>query len=435
MSLSLLHPHAGAVDIGASALFCNTYQSDQVSEFVYTQDGLASLCSYFVDAGVDTVALEATGVYWLPVYEQLEAAGVEVYMVNGAHVKQLPGRKSDIADAVWLRTLHQYGLLKAGFVPEASIRCLRSYMRIRETHIADGAREVLRMQKALDLMGVKIHQVLSQVQGKSGLAIIEAILEGERDADTLIGLTDKRVQRDKSEQLRKALKGSYRKEHLFLLSQALKAWKFHQEQILTCDGQLQEQLIEMGQGAEEVEITDQPKPIRHHPPKIKDLHRLLLTLTGGKNPTQIEGINDQSLLKLIAHTGLDMSVWPNEKHFVSYASLAPSHDQSGKRKKRRHRKGNKEIKTIFMLIARSIARTKTELGEFYRHLKARRGPAIAMKALARKIAIRYYRIMKHGTEYTVKGIEDFQQNFKEQRTKTLIKQLRKLAPDIQIVMT
>lgn len=432
--LELLHPHAGAIDIGAASLFCNTYQGDEVKEIDNNQDGLDALCRYFHDAEVDTVALEATGVYWLPVFEALEECGIEVFMVNGAHVKQLPGRKSDVADAVWLRTLHQYGLLKAGFVPDASIRCLRSYIRIRENHISDGSREVLRMQKALDLMGIKIHQVLSQIHGKSGLAILRAILAGERDPEVLISLTDMRIQRSKREELRAALKGNYRKEYLFLLSQALKSWQFHQDQIRECDAQIEEQLIEMGRGRQEVAITDTPKHIRHHRPHIEDLHKLLLTLTGGNNPTQIEGINDQTLLKLIAHTGLDMDNWKNEKRFVSYAGLAPAHDQSGKRKRRRYRPGNKEIKAIFTLIARSVAKMKTELGEFYRHLKSRRGAGVAMKALARKIAIRYYRIMKFGTEYTIRGIEQFEQNFKEQKAKRLIKQLKSLHADIQIIM-
>ena len=432
--LHLIHPRAGAIDIGASELFCNTYEHEEVEVFPYTQSGLDSMSQMFVSSGVETVALEATGVYWLPVYESLEAAGLIVCMVNGAHVKQLPGRKSDVSDALWLRTLHQYGLLKAGFVPDSTIRCLRSYIRVRDNHIEDGGREVLRMQKALDLMGVKIHQVLSQIQGTSGLAMIEAILAGERSAEVLISLTDRRIRENKADQLREALAGNYAKEHLFILRQALKSWKFHQEQVKECEKEITAQLGEMTQGKEPPQIHDQPKPIRHHRPDIDQLHTLLLTLTGGKNPTQIEGINDQSLLKLIAHTGLDLSQWPNEKRFTSYAGLAPSHDQSGKKRRRRYRKGNKEVKNIFMLIARSVAKMKTELGEFYRQLKARRGAPVAIKALARKIAIRYYRIMRFGTEYTVKGMEHFQQNFNQQKTKMLIKQIKALNPDIQEVI-
>lgn len=431
--LTVIHSQAGAIDIGASELFCSTFASDQVEIYGYDSENLQVMAKMFVDAEVKTVAIEATGVYWIPVYEALEDVGLEVYMVNGAHVKQIPGRKNDIADAVWLRTLHQYGLLRSGFVPEATIRCLRTYMRIRENHIQDGGREVLRMQKALDLMGLKIHQVLSQIQGKSGLAILEAILDGERDPDRLISLTDKRVREKKSEELRRALKGNYRKEYLFLLSQAIKSWRFHQNQILECDKELTAQLAEMTNGVESPEIDDKPKKIRHHPPQIPDLHKLLLTLTGGKNPTRMEGINDQSLLKLIAHCGLDFTAWKNEKHFVSYASLAPSHDQSGRRKRRRYRKGNKEIKNIFILIARSVAKMKTELGEFYRHLKSRKGPQIAMKALARKIAVRFYNIMRYGIEYTIKGIEDFQQNFKEQKAKRIFKQLKNLNLDPKFI--
>ena len=431
--LTILHPHAGAIDIGASELYCNTYEHEEVEVFIYTQEGLEAMVKMFVSSGVDTVALEATGVYWLPVYEALESAGVEVYMVNGAHVKQLPGRKSDISDALWLRSLHQYGLLKAGFVPEASIRCLRSYIRVRDTHIRQGSEEVLRMHKALDLMGLKIHQVLSQIQGKSGLAILDAIVDGERDISILVGLTDGRVQKNKAEQLAQALKGNYAKEHLFLLQQALKSWRFHQEQMGQCDREIEIQLQEMTQEKEVPQIEDQPKGMRHNAPKIADLHRLLLTLSQGKNPTQIEGINDYSFLKLVAHTGLDMEAWANEKRFVSYAGLAPSHDRSGKRKRRRYRKGNKEVKNIFMLLARSVAKMDTELGAFYRQLKARKGPAVAMKALARKIAIRYYRIMKFGTDYIVKGTEWFEHNFKQQKTNRLIKQLKKLNPDNQLI--
>ena len=264
-------------------------------------------------------------------------------------------------------------------------------------------------------------------------AILDAIVDGERDISILVGLTDGRVQKNKAEQLAQALKGNYAKEHLFLLQQALKSWRFHQEQMGQCDREIEIQLQEMTQEKEVPQIEDQPKGMRHNAPKIADLHRLLLTLSQGKNPTQIEGINDYSFLKLVAHTGLDMEAWANEKRFVSYAGLAPSHDRSGKRKRRRYRKGNKEVKNIFMLLARSVAKMDTELGAFYRQLKARKGPAVAMKALARKIAIRYYRIMKFGTDYIVKGTEWFEHNFKQQKTNRLIKQLKKLNPDNQLI--
>lgn len=428
-SLHVIHPRAGAIDIGSSELYCNTFQSDEVEVFAYRYEELEKLVSFFIEAGVETLALEATGVYWLPVFEALEAAGLEVYMVNGAHVKQLPGRKSDIADAVWLRTLHQYGLLKAGFVPEASIRSLRSYVRIRENHIKDGAREVSRMHKALDLMSLKPHQVLTQIHGKSGLAILDAILTGERDPAKLVALTDARVQKSKADELIKSLRGNYRKEHLFLLEQALKSWRFHQTQILACDKRIEEQLLEMTVSLDVPDITDKPKPIRHHKPQIPELHTLLLMLTGGKNPTQLDGINDQTLMKLIAHCGLDFSKWKNEKHFTSYASLTPCRDRSGKQKRKRYKQGNKELKNIFTQLANSIAKTQTDLGEFYRHLKGRRGPKIAMKALARKIAERFYRIMRHGTEYTSRGIEHFQQNFKEQQLNMIRKRIKSLGID------
>jgi len=352
---------------------------------------------------------------------------LEVYVVNGAHVKQLPGRKSDVADAIWLRTLHQHGLLRSGFVAESDIRTLRTYVHVRDTHINSGAREVQRMQKALELMGLKLHQVVSQIQGVSGMAIMEAILAGERDVEKLILLTHKRIRDTKTDQLREALKGNFRQEYLFSLQQAITSWRFHQEQVLVCDKEIEGHLQQMTHGVDKPDITDTPKTIRHHRPQIDELHQHLLILTQGKNPTQIEGINDQSLLKLISLTGLEMSAFPSEKHFVSYAGLTPCNDSSGKRKRRRRSKrGNPNLRQVFMLIARSVSKMRNELGEFYRNLKARRGSAIAMKALARKLAIRYYRIMKHGVEYVVRGIELYQKNTKNQKIRSLKKQMIKM---------
>lgn len=421
-ALPQIHPHAAGIDIGSEKVFLSLGQGHVQAYDTFT----ASLCQLRDDllgCGVTTVAMEATGVLWVPLYEILEEASIEVCLVNGAHVKNVPGRKSDVLDCQWLQQLHSYGLLRKSFIPEESLRQLRAYVRLRQEHIDSGARSVQHMQKALELMNIKVHEVICQMQGQSGLRIIRAMLSGERDPEKLAALCEAQILSRKRQQVVASLAGHYRAEHLFALGQALEAWEFFQQQVQRCDHEIEALLEALTDGIEPPEQLSEAKPIRHHKPEVEELHLKLMTLTGGRDAAQLCGMTDLTLLKLISEVGMDMSAWPTEKHFTSWLGLAPGSHQSGKTRRRKRKRTNSRAGQIFRESAQSIARSKhLALGSFYRRLKAKRGPGIAMKATARKLAVLFYNLMKYGWTYVEQGLGAYEAQQRERQMKWLKKQ-------------
>ena len=233
---------AAAIDVGSEKMHVGIEGQDGVKVFECFTDALYQLRDYLLAQQVTTVAMEATGVYWLPVYDLLEAAGLAVCVVNGAHVKNVPGRKTDTQDCQWLAQLHAQGLLQSGFVPPADIRRLRQYVRLRQDHVGSAAQHILHMQKAMDLMNLKLHDVFSQTIGVNCLRMIRAMVAGERDPAVLLALCDADVLRRKTQPLLRALQGTWDEEHLFSLQQALQAWDFYQGQIAACDVAIQKVL-------------------------------------------------------------------------------------------------------------------------------------------------------------------------------------------------
>jgi hypothetical protein len=302
--------------------------------------------------------MEATGVYWLALFEVLEAAGIEVCVVNGAHVKHVPGRKSDVQDCQWLQQLHAHGLLRKSFVPPAAIRALRSYTRLRDDHIRTGAMYVQLMQKALDQLNVKLHTVISQIQGTSGLAVIRAILAGEREPAKLAALCDERILKTKRQAVERSLKGLWKAEHLFALQQALGGWEFCQAQVAECDQAITVQLAALTKDLPKAPPPETPvnKSGRHHVPAVAGLHHSLLSLSGGCDAVQLPGFTPANWLKLLSEVGTDLARWPNEKAFTSWLGLAPGKHQSGKSQRRARRRPRTHAGQIFRLAAQSIAR-------------------------------------------------------------------------------
>lgn len=279
------------------------------------------------------------------------------------------------------------------------------------------------MQRALELMNLKLHEVISQVQGESGLRIIRAILNGERDAFRLAMLCDKKIRVHKFDRVVASLQGNYRGEHLFALMQALETWEFFQQQVQRCDQQIERLLARITLEMPQPEHLLLPKPMRHHVPDIAELHPRLMQLTGGKDASQLCGMTDLTLLNLIAEVGTDTSVWPTEKHFTSWLGLAPGTHQSGKKHRRRGKRTRSRAGEIFRESAQSIARSKyLALGGFYRRIKAKRGPGIAMKATARKLAVLFYRLMKYGWQYVEQGLEAYEAKQREQQLKRVTRQ-------------
>jgi len=410
-ALPILNPKATGIDVGSEQLHVSI-GGDTPKVFGTTTGQLEALRDWLVSEQVTTVAMEATGVYWLCVYEVLVAAGIEVLVVNGKHVKNLPGRKTDLKDCQWIATLHAHGLLRSGFVPPADIRRLQDYLRLRTDHLSLAAGHVQHMQKALERMNVKLHDVISSLTGASGLAVIRAILAGERQPTKLTNLCDVQIQKRKRVAVVEALRGQWKAEHLFALRQALAGWEFYQTQIAECDQAIEQVLQEMqGSGPAEPPAAVPPAETKRggtNTPAIRELHTMLVRVCGGKDPTCLPGVADYTLLQIISEVGTDLRQWKTEKHFAAWLGLAPGSRQSGKRRGSQPRVRNRAGR-LWCVVARSVGRSVDKaLGGFYRRLKSRRGGLIANKALARKLAVMFWRQMVHGTTYVEEGLKRYE---------------------------
>jgi len=406
--LPVLDPKAAGIDVGSEQMYVSI-AGGAPKVFGTTTGQLHGLRDWLVGEAVHSVAMEATGIYWLCAYEVLEGAGLEVLVVNGKHVRNLPGRKTDLKDCQWIGTLHAHGLLRSGFVPPEHIRRLQDYLRLRTDHIGMAASHEQHMQKALERMNVKLHDVISDLTGVSGLKLVRAILGGERNSLALLALCDPQIQKRKADRVREALRGTWKAEHLFALRQALELWEFYQQKIAECDQALAEVLREVA-GPDDPARPAPPATKRggHNTPDIQNLHGMLWRLCGGKDPTVLPGMADYTMLQLLAETGRDLQVWKTEKHFTAWLGLAPGSKQSGKRRGNQPRRRNRAGR-LFCVVARSVGRSVDKaLGGFYRRLKGRRGGLVANLALARKLAVLYWRLMVHGMHYVEEGLKNYQ---------------------------
>ena len=382
-SLPVLDPTAAAIDVGSEQLHVSI-AGGPPKVFGTTTGQLYELRDYLLAQGVRSVAMEATGIYWLCPYEVLEKAGLQVVVVNGKYVKNLPGRKTDMKDCQWQATLHAHGLLKPGFVPPEHIRRLQDYIRLRTDHITMAGSHEQHMQKALDRMNLKIHDVISDLTGMSGLKMIEAILGGERNPVALLALCDAQIQKNKAGRLRAALEGTWKEEHLFALRQAYELWQSYQKKIAECDQAIEKVLVVLA-GPEDPKNPAPPPTKRGgvNAPQITGLHGMLWRLCGNKELTSLPGVADYVLLQLLAEVGTELAKnWQTEKHFTAWLGLASGSRQSGKRRGNQKR-GRNRAGRLFCVIARSVGRSVDKaLGGFYRRLKGRRGGLVANLALA-----------------------------------------------------
>lgn len=432
-ALPILNPNAAGIDVGSEKLHSSIAGDEPVVFGTFTCE-VFRLRDYLKAQGVTSIAMEATGVYWLYVFAVLEEAGFEVIMVNGRYVKNLPGRKTDMSDCQWLATLHAHGLLRGGFVPPAAIRKLQDYQRLRSDHITEAATQVQKMQQALERMNIKFHDVISDVTGVSGMKVIQAILEGERNPVVLLGLCDKQIQKKKAEAVVESLRGTWAPEHLFALRQALAAWGFFQGLLHQCDQQMEVLLKEMAgpeDSSSDTSLEQTPKnqkkakDVGKNTPQIDDLHELIVRICGGRDVTDLPGVADYLSLQLIAETGITLEPWKTEKHFMSWCGLSPGSRQSGKRRGNVPRQRNRAGR-LFCTAARTLVRSvDMALGGFYRRLAARKGGLVAMKALARKLAGLYYRVLRHGLEYAEKGLRQYEERYAESQRRLLAKLAKK----------
>ena len=418
--------NAAGIDLGSERFYVGLPDGSVHNFSTFTSEMKAGIL-LLKEHKISTVAMESTGVYGVILHEMIETEGIEVFLVNPAHVKHVPGRKTDVQDCQWLQQLHSYGLLKNSFIPPTAIKELRSYVRLREGFIAEQSSCIHRIQKTLTLMNIRLHQVISQIHGVSGMKVIKAILAGQRDPQKLLELCDLRIIKNKKEDVLASLEGYYKTEHLFALQQQVDCYEFYSKKILQCDKEIDRQLMRMNSNKQKPKNLSKPKPIRHHKPAIKDYHEKMVMIMENKEITALPGITDYNLMQIVAEVGTDLSAWPTEKHFTSWMELSPGKHSSGKLNKKPKKKPSPKAGLIFREAAQALINSKTiALGHFARRLRARKGPYIAIKATARKLAELYYRAVTKGLEYVEKGVEKYEQQIKQTQIKSLIKKAREL---------
>lgn len=426
-----LRTNVGGIDIGAKKVFTSIEGQPVVSHFTFTED-FYKLRDYLLKYKVKSVAMEATGVYWVILYEILEEAGIDVWLVDGRQTKQVPGRKTDVKDCQWIQELHSYGLLNRCLVVDSEIKELRSYLRLREDHIGNSSMHINQMQKALTTMNIRLKEVLSQIHGVSGMAIIEAILNGERDRQVLVSLCHRRVLKNKKELVFKALEGKYTEAGLFALKQAYDGYNFYLQQIAECDTKINTLINKLGESGEGQKQKKKRKVIRHHTPNVEKLGANLLNIFNGNDATMISGITDYTWMQLLAETGPDLTRWPSEKHFTSWLGLSPGQHHSGKMRKKAKKGGHPKAGQIFRVIAQGLINSKDiAIGSFGRRLRGRKGPKIAIKAMARKLAVLYWRVMVKGLDYAEQGVKQYEEQLMINKLKTV----NRLANELNLNIT
>ncbi len=426
--LERVNLHAAGIDIGSRSHYVavppgSSANGEDVDEYgAFTAD-LRDLAEWLKMCQVDTVAIESTGVYWIPLYEMLESYGFEVLLVDPKQLKRVPGRKTDVLDCQWLQELHTFGLLAGAFRPDEDICRLRGYSRQRDMLIKVSSQHILHMQKALTQMNIKLREVVREVTGKTGMKIIRSILDGERDPKKLASHRDGRCKNDE-QTIALALEGNWREEHLFALKQAVELRDYYEERIRECDLEIERVMGEFVDISFDKELPPKPaNPKRRHEPDF-DLRCSLFRMTG-VDLTQIEGIEAVSALKIVSEIGTDMSRWPSSKHFGSWLGLAPgSKKTGGKNLSGKTKPSANRAATAFRLAAQSLWRSKSALGAFLRRIAARHGMPKAITATAHKLARLVYAMLKHGTEYVAQGQDEYEKRYRQRRIANLKRHAR-----------
>ena len=441
--LAVTQRHAAGIDVHAATHFVSVAAADVpagfsnpdpklpdgVRKFGTTTPDLEELAAWLKECGVTTVAMEATGVFWIPLYDLLASRGLDVILVDPRQTSHAPGRpKSDVLDCQWIRRLHSYGLLTASFRPSDAIVRWRGFVRQRDMLIRYAAQHVQHLQKTLEEMNVKLTEVVSDIVGQTGMKILQDIVRGQRDPLKLAKHRHDNCKRTEAE-IAQALQGTWRAEHLFALKQALKLYEFYQKQLRECEKQIELCLRGMEDKSRGAALPASVRKRRRQPEKneVRFGARALLFQMAGVDLTVLEGIRETTALVLLSEIGTDMSRFRHEKNFVSWLGLCPQHRGSaGKIFHRRTRRGANRAARALRMAAQGCHHAKHALGAFYRRIQARAGGAKAVVATARKIAERVYRLLKYGQEYVRQSQEAYEAAYQARLTKSLAKKAARL---------
>jgi len=430
---SLVHPHAAGIDVGDTEMVVAVSPDvcDQnVRTFGTFTCDFGQIVCWLLECKITHVALESTGVYWVQLYLLLEKEGFNVTLANAKHIKNVSGRKDDENDAMWIQRLHSCGLINGSFQPDLPTRGLRDLMRHRRSLVRDQSRCTNRIIKSLELMNIKVQTVISDIDGKTGRAILEAIISGQRDATVLASLADKRVKASR-ETLIKSLQGIWNDQHLFLLQQQYSTYKFISAQIKETDLQIEKQMPNLIASAHQGELP----PINKEHPRKRSTRKNTIPFNAtaylkallGTDLTQIPGISEVTALEVVSEIGTDMSVWPTENHCTSWMGIVPNTKKSGGRiisnkiMKKKHRAGQ-----ALRMAASTLYNSKSPLGDYFRRKQAKGGPSKAILATATKMAISIYMMIKNKTPYQPEKMTEAQLKFKKAQIRKLEERLAKL---------
>lgn len=436
--LDVVHPNAAGIDIGNSEHYVAIApdKSDEpVRKFGCFTHDLRELAQFLKAHGIRSVAMQSTGVYWIPLYDVLEEEGFEVYLINARDTKNLPGRKSDVQESQWLLKLHTYGLLRNSFRPTSEIRVLRTFWRQRGEHVQTAGECVQRMQKSLTQMNLQLANVISDIMGVTGQKILRAVLTGERDAEKLAEMRHAGIHASR-EEIVASLTGNWRAELLFALKQEMDRYDFCQRQIAECDEEIERHLGTLPARPKKADSPDQPSPAQKkkraggNSPSFA-LDKELVRITG-VDFTRIEGINVMTAQTILSEVGLDMSKWKSEAHFASWLGLCPNNSVTGgKVLQRGTRKVVNRAATAFRIAASTLRRSDSYLGAQFRRFRARLGAPKAITAMAHKMAHLFYRMLRYGQEYVDRGQQFYQDKHRQQQ----IALLNKKAAQLGMVVT
>jgi len=432
VSMPLIHPNAAGIDIGDTFhTVAVPFGRDEVNvrEFgAFTAD-LLSIVAWLKACQIETVAMESTGIYWKNLFSLLVKHGFEVYLVNAKHTRNVTGRKDDESDAQWIQKLHSCGLLKNCFLPDEQTEKLRTLVRHRKSLTNDSSRYVLRMEKALESMNIKIHTVISDITGKTGTAIIKAIISGERNPRSFLAFVDRRIKADDNTII-KSLEGNWRSEHLFLLQQCYNLYQHMQTQIDFCEKQIEEVLKAMTITPQGNQLNDSSKKTKkkknkNHPrfntqSHLKNIH--------GVDVMDIYGISETTALEILSETGRDLSKWADEKKFVKWLNLCPNNKITGGKliSSQLLKKKPNPAAQAFRMAGNALQKSNHWLGDYFRRMRSKGGQKYAIVAAARKLATIYYKMVRYKEPFTPFNLDEYHQKYKQAKIAYLEKTLRRL---------
>jgi transposase len=445
VEMPLVNPYSAGIDVGDTehvVAIPEGIDEERVKKFGTMTCHLQAIIEWLKSCCIQTVAMESTGVYWKPLFTMLARNGFEVYLVNSRHVKNVTGRKTDEDDAMWIQKLHSCGLLKSSYLPDDEQEALRTLVRYRKTLVKDMSRFINRMQKSLELMNIKFHTVIDDITGKTGKAVIEAIIAGERNAANFLALIDSRIKAN-HETIQKSLEGNWREEHLFTLKEIYEFYKVYRERIAVCDVQIEKQLQQYEASRNEGEIQI-PKTKQ----KAASVNSVKKKRSNKNNPTfdvrgylerihgvdvlAIYGLSDISGLELLGETGTDLSKWENELHFTSWLNLCPNNKKSGGKliSSKLMSKRPNAASQAFRSAANAVQKSDHWLGDYFRRMKTKGGNKYAVVATANKIATIYYKMVRYKQEFKPLDLEKYQQKYKQAKIAYLERKLKELKQQV-----